>query len=104
MINVHFDVDEDRCELSVKGSVATLCADTIMIIKHVYKGIREENPELAENYKKLMIEGIESAFMPKKEMDNWVMKNLLETLKDVKEHNNDDLINELKDLKKSEME
>ena len=105
MINVHFDMDEGRCELSVKGSVATLCADTITIIKQVYEGMKAENPESAEDYKKMMIESIESAFMSKEEMDNWVMKGLLEILlKGVKEHNEDDLIQELKDLKRAEME
>ena len=105
MINVHFDINEGRCELSVKGSVATLCTDTITIIKQVYEGIREENPESAEEYKKSVIRNIELAFMSIGEMENYATERLLETLlKGVKENNDDDLIQELKDLKRAEME
>ena len=103
MIDVHFD--EGRCELKVKGSATTLGADTIMIIRNVYEGIREQDPESAELYKAIIFNSIETAFMSAEELHNHAVENMLSMmLKGVKEHNNDDLINELKDLKKSEME
>lgn len=43
--------------------------------------------------------------MSSEELHNHTLQNMLSMmLKGVKEHNNNDLINELKDLKKSEME
>jgi hypothetical protein len=103
MIDVHFN--EGRCELEVAGSITTLGADTIMIVRNVYEGIREESPESAELFKAIIFNGIETAFMSAEEMHNRTLENMLSTmLKGVKGHNNDDLINELKDLKKSEME
>jgi hypothetical protein len=103
MIDVHFD--EGRCKLSVKGSTTTLCADTIMIIKNIYEGMREQDPESAESYKTTISKNIEDAFVSDEELHNHIVENMLSMmLKGVKEHNNDDLINELKDLKKSEME
>jgi ketopantoate reductase len=104
MISVHFDANEGRCELSVKGSVATLCADTITILKHVYKGMREENPESAEVYKKMMIQSIETAFMTNEELDECIKDLINEICNKINKHNEDDLIQELNDLKKAEME
>lgn len=45
MIDVHFD--EGRCELEVNGLVTTLGADTIMIVRNIYEGIREESPRIS---------------------------------------------------------
>lgn len=105
MIDVHFDANKDEFELSVEGSAPTLCADTIMIVRKVYEGIRKQDPKEAEFFKAVIINRIKTAFMSSEELHNRVVENILSMmLKGVKEHNNNDLINELKDLKKSEME
>lgn len=103
MINVHFD--EGRCELEVHGSTPTLGADTIMIVGNVYEVMKKRDPESAELYKEMIFKNIEIAFMSAEEFHNHVAQNMLSImLKEIKEHNDNDLINELKDLKKSEME
>lgn len=105
MINVRFDANEGRCELEVKGSTPALGADIIMIIRNVYEGIREQDPKEAEFFKAVIINRIKTAFMSAEELHNRAVENMLSMmLREVKEHNNNDLINELKDLKKSEME
>lgn len=103
MINVRFD--EGRCELEVKGSTPTLGADTIMIVRNVYESIREESPESAELYKAIIFNSIETAFVSAEELHNHTIENMLSImLKGDMKHNEGDLIQELKDLKKSEME
>lgn len=99
MINVR--LDESKCELAVSGSVTTLGADTIMIVRNVYEGMKEQDPESAELYKAIIFENIKTAFMSSEELHNHTAENMLSIML---KGDMDDLINELKDLKKAEME
>jgi ribosome-binding protein aMBF1 (putative translation factor) len=89
-------------KIQAEGTVNELYADTMIIIKQLYDRLKKENPELAESYKQCVIRGIETAFMSDEEMHEHLMKELLNVmLKGIEEN---ELIQELKDLKKSENE
>jgi hypothetical protein len=89
-------------EIQVEGTVSELYVDTMVIIRQLYNQLKKENPELAELYKRNIIRGIETAFMADEEMHEHLMKELLNVmLKGIEEN---ELIQELKDLKKSENE
>ena len=89
-------------DVQVEGEVSTLYADTMTIIKELYNGLKEDNPELAESYKRAIIRGIETAFMSEEELHEYFMNELLGVMH--KRFEEDELIRELKDLKKSENE
>ena len=89
-------------EIQVKGTVSTLCADTMIIISQVYDNLKKENPELAESYKRNVIRGIETAFMTDEEAHEHFIKELLNVM--MKGFEENELIQKLKDLKKSEDE
>jgi hypothetical protein len=92
-------------EIQAKGTVSELYVDTMVIIKGLYKQVKKENPELAESYKRNIIRGIETAFMSDEEVHEHLMKELLNVmLKGFEENEENELIQELKDLKKSENE
>jgi ribosome-binding protein aMBF1 (putative translation factor) len=89
-------------EIHVEGTVRELYADTMVVIKELYNRLKKDNPECAESYKQYVIKGIETAFMSDEEMHDHLMKKLLDVM--VKGFEENELIQELKDLKKSENE
>jgi hypothetical protein len=94
--------DKGTGEIQVEGTVSELCTDTNVIIRQIYNSIKKKNPELAESYKRNIIRGIETAFMSDEEMHEHLMKELLNVM--LKGIEGNELIQELKDLKKSENE
>jgi hypothetical protein len=89
-------------EIQAKGTASELYTDTMIIIKQLYDRLKKENPESAESYKYCVIRSIETAFMSDEEMYEHLRKKLLNVmLKGIEEN---ELIQELKDLKKSENE
>jgi hypothetical protein len=62
------------------GTLPTIINDTLNIVKSVYRAVRENNPEHGEKYKQAVLKHIGNSF------------------------DENELIQELKDLKKSEME
>lgn len=89
-------------DIQFKGTVSTQYADTMIIIEELYNGLKEDDPELAESYKRAIIRDIETAFMTNEEKHDYLMRELLNVI--LKGFEEDELIQELKDLKKSEME
>lgn len=89
-------------EIQAEGTVSTLYADTMTIIRELYNRLKKDNPECAESYKRNVIRGIETAFMANEELHEYLMKELLNAM--VKRIEENELIQELKDLKKSENE
>ena len=89
-------------EIQAEGTVNELCADTMVIIKQLYDRLKKENPECAESYKRNVISSIETAFMADEEMYDCLMKELLNVM--LKGFEENELIQELKDLKKFENE
>lgn len=89
-------------DIQFKGTVSTQYADTMIIIEELYNGLKEDDPELAESYKRAIIRDIETAFMTNEERHEYLMRELLNVMHERFEEN--ELIQELKDLKKSEME
>lgn len=89
-------------EIQVEGTVSTLYADTMTIISGLYNRLKKDNPECAESYKRNVIRGIETAFMANEELHEHLMRELLNVM--FKGFEENELIQELKDLKKSENE
>lgn len=89
-------------DIQFKGTVSTQYADTMIIIKTLYNRLKKKNPECAESYKQYIIKGIETAFMSDEELHDYLMRELLNVMHERFEEN--ELIQELKDLKKSENE
>ena len=100
MIKAH--INKGTGNIQVEGTVAELCADINVIIRQIYNSLKKENPELAESYKEYIIKNIETAFISDEEMHEHLMKELLNAM--LKEFEENELIQELKDLKKSENE
>ena len=89
-------------EIQTEGTVNELYTDTMIIIKQLYDRLKKEKPECAESYKRNVIRGIETAFMTDEELHEHFMNELLGVMH--KRFEEDELIQELKDLKKSENE
>lgn len=89
-------------DIQFKGTVRTLYSDTMIIIEELYNGLKEDDPKLAESYKRAIIRDIETAFMTNEEKHDYLMRKLLNVMHKRFEEN--ELIQELKDLKKSENE
>jgi len=89
-------------EIQAEGTVSTLYTDTMTIIRELYNRLKTDNPECAESYKRNVIRGIETAFMANEELHEHLMRELLNVM--FKGFEENELIQELKDLKKSENE
>lgn len=89
-------------EIQAEGAVDTLYSDTMVIINQLYNQLKKKNPECAESYKQCVMKGIETAFMTDEELHDYLMRELLNVMH--KRFEEDELIQELKDLKKSENE
>lgn len=89
-------------DVQVEGEVSTLYSDTMVIINQLYNSLKKDNPECAESYKQCVMKGIETAFMTDEELHDYLMRELLNVMH--KRFEEDELIQELKDLKKSENE
>jgi len=89
-------------EIQAEGTVSTLYTDTMTIIRELYNRLKKDNPECAESYKRNVIRGIETAFMANEELHEHLMRELLNVM--FKGFEENELIQELKDLKKSENE
>ena len=59
---IKIETKNGNCTVGISGSLSTLCSDTMIIIRSIYNGIKEEDKEAAETYKKMIVKEIEMAF------------------------------------------
>ena len=58
MIKYNIDDKERVLNLEVKGDVATLAADVILLMSEIYSDIKAKNPDSAKDFKKCIIMAI----------------------------------------------
>ena len=76
MIKYNIDDKERVLNLEVKGDVATLAADVILLMSEIYSDIKAKNPDSAKDFKKCIIMAIEDGvvFASKEERKDIIKK------------------------------
>lgn len=105
------EVNKMGCLVEIEGSTMELIAESQHLLNQIYETIKEDNNECANLYKEMMIKNIDFAFMSEEQKENKLLDVLEEVLgfsksspEDNKPDFDDDLINELRELKRKEME
>ena len=80
MIKYNIDDKNNTLKLKVKGDVATLASDVILLMSEIYSDIKAKNPDSAKEFKDNIITAIEDGlvFVSKEERNDIIMKKCKE--------------------------
>ena len=88
---IKFSIDESNIkELEIKGDVCTLSAELSMLISRMYRMIKKEDEDIAEEFKQLTISQIDMPFMSSEELAAKTLKTLLKMFADSKKESEED--------------
>lgn len=76
MIKYNIDDKNSVLNLEVKGDVATLASDVILLMSEIYSDIKAKNPDKAKDFKKCIVMAIEEGvvFVSEKERKDIIKK------------------------------
>lgn len=81
---IKVEVNKEKCNVQIGGTLINLSAEMIMAINGVYESIGEVNSGASEVFKDLMINNIEVAFMDSDELKEAVKPNKKEMIEALK--------------------
>lgn len=88
---IKFSIDKSNIkELEIKGDICTLSAELSMLISRMYRMIKDEDADIAEEFKLLTIRQIEMPFMSNKELTAKTLETLLKMFANSKEESEED--------------
>ena len=88
---IKFSIDESNIkELEIQGDVCTLSAELSMLISRMYRMIKDEDADIAEEFKQLTIGQIEMPFMSSEELAAKTLEALLKMFANSKEESEKD--------------
>lgn len=113
---IKYECNEDMVKIDIKGNLVTLTSDTLRMIHHIWNSLEEP---FKSEYKKVITKYIGDAFKTDEEMKTEVEEMKKETKEQTKKmfeamdflkslldstNGDDELIKELRELKRKEME
>ena len=88
---IKFSIDESNIkELEIKGDVCTLSAELSMLISRMYRMIKKEDEDIAEEFKQLTVSQIDMPFMSSEELAAKTLETLLKMFANSKKESEED--------------